>query len=174
VTAANINGAGQIVAAGSVDSLTALLDTRPDGVTKILSLKVAGAFHTGYMAPAEQALKERAGGITVNDPVFPLLSNADGAVVTSGAEVLARLIAQVTLPVRWDKCMATLDRLGVTATVELPPARALTGLVKRELKGITTVALQKPADLDRVAELLAAAAADEAADATTAEDGNTV
>jgi [acyl-carrier-protein] S-malonyltransferase len=154
---ANINGAGQIVAAGANADLDKLVAEGRIGI-KIVRLKVAGAFHTRYMAPAEAALRERAGGIAVADPTRPLLSNADGTVVTSGAEELERLIAQVTKPVRWDRCMATLAALGVTAVVELPPAGTLSGLVKRELKGTRTVPLKTPEDLDKVAELLAEAA----------------
>jgi [acyl-carrier-protein] S-malonyltransferase len=151
---ANINGAGQIVAAGSVAALEKVSAAARPGI-KVIALKVAGAFHTRYMAPAEAALREWAGGITVADPAFPLLSNADGTVITSGTEELTRLIAQVTKPVRWDRCMATLAGLGVTATVELPPAGALSGLVKRELKGTATVPLKTPDDLAKVADLLA-------------------
>ncbi|HEX3648174.1 MAG TPA: ACP S-malonyltransferase, partial [Pseudonocardiaceae bacterium] len=97
---ANVNGAGQIVAAGSRTALDKLSGAARPGI-KVISLKVAGAFHTRYMAPAEATLREQAGGIAVADPAFPLLSNADGTVVTSGAEELTRLVAQVTRPVRW-------------------------------------------------------------------------
>jgi [acyl-carrier-protein] S-malonyltransferase len=69
--------------------------------------------------------------------------------------VLSRLVAQVTRPVRWDLCMATLRELGVTAVLELPPAGTLVGLVKRELKGTPTLALRSPEDLDAAAELMA-------------------
>ncbi|HEX4725019.1 MAG TPA: ACP S-malonyltransferase [Pseudonocardiaceae bacterium] len=151
---ANINGAGQIVAAGSRPALEKLAAAARPGI-KVIQLKVAGAFHTRYMATAESALCAHAAGVTVADPVFPLLSNADGTVVTDGATVLERLVAQVTKPVRWDYCMATLAGLGVTTAVELPPAGALSGLVKRELKGTVTVPLKSPEDLAKVAEVLA-------------------
>jgi [acyl-carrier-protein] S-malonyltransferase len=153
---ANINGAGQIVAAGSREALEKLVTAARPGV-KTISLKVAGAFHTRYMAPAGEALREHAAGVAVSDPTFPLLSNADGTVVTSGVEERDRLVAQVTKPVRWDRCMATLSGLGVTATVELPPAGVLSGLVKRELKGTATVPLKTPDDLAKIADLLRAA-----------------
>jgi [acyl-carrier-protein] S-malonyltransferase len=150
---ANMNGAGQIVAAGSLGAVEKLSGAAMPGV-KVIGLKVAGAFHTRYMAPAEQGLRAYAAGIDVADPAFPLLSNADGTVVTTGADELERLIAQVTKPVRWDNCMATLAGLGVTATVELPPAGTLSGLVRRELKGTATVPLKTPDDLAKVAGLL--------------------
>ncbi|WP_367131083.1 ACP S-malonyltransferase [Saccharothrix sp. HUAS TT1] len=152
---ANRNGAGQIVAAGPLDALDELVEAPPSRA-KIRKLQVAGAFHTRFMAPAEEALRARAAGIAVSDPALPLLSNADGAVVTDGAEVLGRLISQVTRPVRWDACQATLAGHAVTAVVELPPAGALTGLAKRELKGTPTLGLKTPDQLDQAVEKIAA------------------
>ncbi len=154
---ANRNGAGQIVAAGPLDALDKLVENPPERA-KIRRLQVAGAFHTRYMAPAQEALRARAEGIAVADPVLPLLSNADGAAVTSGAEVLDRLISQVTRPVRWDSCQATLGARAVSAVVELPPAGTLTGLAKRELKGTPTLALKTPDQLDAVVALIGEAA----------------
>lgn len=154
LTAANMNGAGQIVAAGPIEGIDAIERESPDFVRKVIKLKVAGAFHTQYMAPAQDKLRERAKDVTVADPTRTLLSNADGERVGSGAEMLERLVNQVTLSVRWDLCMKTMSTLGVNTAAELPPAGALTGLVKRELK-ITTAALKTPDDLGKVAEALA-------------------
>lgn len=151
--AANRNGAGQIVASGAAEAIARIV-AEPLAGTKVRQLKVAGAFHTGYMATAEAALREHAASITPADPTRPLLSNADGAVVSSGAEYLERLVKQVTRPVRWDLTMDGLVSLGVTATIELPPAGTLTGLVKRQLKGVVTetVAVKTPAEAASVAE----------------------
>lgn len=151
--AANRNGAGQVVAAGPHGALQALAQDKPDRA-RVMPLVVAGAFHTRFMTPAEHALAEYAAQLTAKDPWRPLLSNADGEVVTEGPEMLRRLTAQVTKPVRWDSCMATLRALGVTATVELPPAGTLSGLVKRDLKGTFTLTLKDPEDLDQVAGLI--------------------
>lgn len=150
---ANRNGAGQTIAAGSLTALQKLADERPAG-TKVVMLKVAGAFHTHYMDPARETLREEVAGVATADPNRPLLSNADGSVVTSGSEMLGRLVAQVTLPVRWDLCMDTLARSGVTTTIELAPGGALTGLVKRQLKDVVTkpIAIKTPADLDKAVE----------------------
>ncbi|MBW4721708.1 ACP S-malonyltransferase [Saccharothrix obliqua] len=155
---ANRNGAGQIVAAGPLAALDELVANPPERA-KIRRLQVAGAFHTEHMAPAEEALRARAADIAVADPVLPLLSNADGNRVTTGTEVLERLISQVTRPVRWDSCQATLGAHGVSAVVELPPAGTLTGLAKRELKGTPTLALKTPDQLDAVVALIGEAAA---------------
>jgi len=151
---ANRNGAGQVVAAGSLDGLAELAEHPPPGA-RVKALPVAGAFHTQYMAPAEEALAAAADGVTATGPERLLLSNADGTAVPTGREAVKRLVHQVTRPVRWDLCQATLRDLGVTAVVELPPAGALAGLAKRELRGVEVLALKTPADLAAARALLA-------------------
>lgn len=157
LTPANRNGAGQIVAAGALDAVDKIVADKPEFVKKIIKLKVAGAFHTHYMAPARDALRAKAAGIVVADPTATLLSNADGEAVTTGTELLDRLVEQVTRPVRWDLCMATMTARGVRTVTELPPAGALTGLARRELTGVTIIGLKKPDDLTKVAAALAGA-----------------
>ncbi|GAA2626698.1 ACP S-malonyltransferase [Paractinoplanes durhamensis] len=154
---ANRNSTGQIVAAGSLDGL-AKLAAEPPAKARIVALKVAGAFHTPYMAPVEAALAAIAGGITVHDPARLLLSDLDGTAVGHGHEMVQRLVHQVTAPVRWDLCMRTLKDLGVTGVIELPPAGTLAGLVKRELKGEGApeiVTLNTPDDLPAARDLIA-------------------
>nr|WP_111765435.1 ACP S-malonyltransferase [Nakamurella deserti] len=151
---ANRNGGGQIVAAGAADAIAALQADPPAGA-RVMPLPVAGAFHTRYMAPAEDALADPVGDLSPADPAFTLLTNATGDPVASGPEFVSLLVRQVTRPVRWDLCMATFARLGVTGVLELPPAGALVGLVKRELKGTATMALRTPDDLPAAAAFIA-------------------
>jgi [acyl-carrier-protein] S-malonyltransferase len=150
-----MNGAGQIVAAGPIDAVDKIVDEKPDFVKQVSKLQVAGAVHTDFMVPAQEKLREKAKDIKVSDPTRTLLSNADGRRVESGADMLGRLVDQVTLSVRWDLCMNTMRELGVHATAELPPAGALTGLARRELAGATTAALKTPDNLAKVTEALA-------------------
>jgi len=150
---ANRNGAGQLVAAGPTEALERLAAEPPERA-RVIALAVAGAFHTRYMAPAEQALRGYAEKIEFSDPVRPLLSNADGEAVSGAADLRERLVAQVTVAVRWDLCMAALRERGVTAVIELAPAGTLAGLVKRELKGTKTLPLKTPDDLTSAAELV--------------------
>ncbi|MFJ2861439.1 ACP S-malonyltransferase [Kitasatospora sp. NPDC087314] len=154
LTAANNNGGGQIVAAGTLAQLDALRADPPAGA-KLIALKVAGAFHTEHMAPGVERLAKLAPTLTVADPQVRYVSNRDGEVVDTGTEVLDRLVSQVSNPVRWDLCMETLGRLGATAVIELSPAGTLTGLVKRNLKGVATLAVKTPADLDKARALVA-------------------
>ncbi|MFY1637164.1 acyltransferase domain-containing protein [Solwaraspora sp. WMMB335] len=155
--AANHNGTGQIVAAGASEQLEKFA-AAPPPKSRATVLKVAGAFHTPYMAAAEQALATVAAGITPAEPNRILLSNLDGSTVSHGRELLQRLVRQVTAPVRWDLCMQALVDLGVTGVLELPPAGTLAGLVKREFKNRTgpeVVALRTPDDLPAARDLMA-------------------
>jgi len=147
LTPANINAKGQVVAAGTLDQLAALA-AGPPAKARVVPLKVAGAFHTSHMASALERLTALAATITPSDPGVTLVSNADGQVVDHGAEVLRRLVNQVTNPVRWDLCSETFATLGVTGLIELPPAGTLAGLAKRAIPGIEILALKSPDDLD--------------------------
>jgi [acyl-carrier-protein] S-malonyltransferase len=153
LTAANHNGTGQVVAAGTVEQVDALRAAPPGGV-RIVPLSVAGAFHTHHMGPAVATLERYARSITTHDPRTRLLSNRDGAVVHDGRDALQRIVGQVASPVRWDLCMRTMADLGVTAVIELPPAGTLANLVKRNLPGVETLALKTPADLDAARRLV--------------------
>lgn len=143
---ANHNGAGQIVAAGTLEQLQALADAPPEKA-RVRPLQVAGAFHTHWMEPAVGVLESYSRAITTHDPRSRVVSNADGTVVHDGSDILRRLVAQVARPVRWDLCMETFRDLGVTGIVEIPPAGALANLVKRALPGVDVVALKTPDDL---------------------------
>ena len=153
LTAANVNGGGQVVAAGSLAALAAL-SSAPPARSRVIALQVAGAFHTSYMAPAVAELAARAATVAPADPRMPFILNADGAVATSGARALAALVAQVANPVRWDLCQQTLLALGVTGLLELAPAGVLTGLARRSLPGVEAVAVKSPGDLDAARDLV--------------------
>ena len=158
LTPANINGAGQIVAGGTLAELEAFA-ANPPARARLRPLRVAGAFHTRHMAPAVEALARAAASTVVKDPAITLLSNADGAVVTSGPDWVDRIVAQVAAPVRWDLCMETMSDIGVTALIELAPGGTLAGMAKRALPGVELLALKTPDQLDAARELIAAHAA---------------
>ncbi len=149
---ANRNAAGQIVAAGSVAALEKLAED-PPAKARVRQLATAGAFHTHFMASALDGYAAAAAEITPADPTTTLLSNYDGQPVASGADAMEKLVAQMTRPVRWDLCTETMRKLDTTAIVEFPPAGTLTGIAKRELRGVATHAVKTPADLDGLTEL---------------------
>ena len=153
-TPANVNGAGQTVAAGTFEQLQSLADN-PPAKARVIPLKVAGAFHTAHMSPAVSALEALKRELKPQKPQVPLLSNFDGREVIDGAAAVDSLIAQVSRPVRWDLCMESLVERGVTGVIELAPAGTLAGLAKRGMPGVKTVAVKTPDDLAAALALFA-------------------
>jgi [acyl-carrier-protein] S-malonyltransferase len=152
LVAANDNGGGQIVAAGSLDALAQLA---PEGA-RVRALAVAGAFHTSYMQPAVEPLRTLAQSLTAAEPSVSVISNRDGEEVSEGREILNRIVSQIASPVRWDLCMQRLATLGVTGVIEVAPAGTLVGLIKRAVPTIEQFALKSPADIDAAREFAAA------------------
>lgn len=161
---ANLNGAGQVVAAGSHESMAALA-ANPPAKARVIPLQVAGAFHTPLMDSAAQAFAGVAAEWSANDPTTALLSNADGAALSTHApgahgfgskgDVLTRLASQIVSPVRWDLCQEQFATLGVTAIIELAPGGVLAGLARRTLPDVARVAIKSPDDLAAAQQLIA-------------------
>jgi [acyl-carrier-protein] S-malonyltransferase len=149
---ANRNAAGQIVAAGALTSLEKLAED-PPAKARVRALGVAGAFHTRYMAPALDGYAAAAARLATAEPTAKLLSNRDGKPVASASAAMETLVSQLTQPVRWDLCTATMREHNVEAIVEFPPAGTLAGIAKRELRGVPARAVKSPADLDELANL---------------------
>ena len=152
---ANVNGGGQTVAAGSLEALEALAENPPERA-RVISLAVAGAFHTEFMASATADLSAAASAMEVSDPTVSILSNSDGTAVETGREYVDRLVRQVTNPVRWDLCQESLLNTGITGMIELVPGGTLTGIARRAMKGVETFAIKSAADLDGAREFAAA------------------
>jgi [acyl-carrier-protein] S-malonyltransferase len=152
LVAANRNAVGQIVAAGRLSALDKLAEDPPEKA-RVRALGVAGAFHTEFMASALDGYAAAVQNVATSEPTAVLLSNRDGQPVSSAADAMEKLVAQLTRPVRWDLCSETLRQRSVTAIVEFPPAGALSGIAKRELRGVPTRAVKTPADLDGLTEL---------------------
>jgi [acyl-carrier-protein] S-malonyltransferase len=144
--AANFNGKGQIVAAGSSPKIQELISSAPAGA-RVVGLAVAGAFHTPFMESAKVALSSLASSIRTENPKLLLWSNSDGSRVDSGDKFLDLLINQVSKPVRWDKTMDSMVSDGVSAVIELLPGGTLTGIAKRAMPGVATLALKSPEDI---------------------------
>ena len=151
---ANDNGAGQIVAAGSLRQIDKLIENPPAG-SRVRALAVAGAFHSHYMQSAVSHVAGFVEKVSINEPTSQLLSNKDGSVVAGGKDAIDRIVNQIANPVRWDLCMESLVQLGVTGAIEFPPAGTLVGLLKRATPGIETFALKSPEDLAAAKEFAA-------------------
>lgn len=154
LTPANVNGAGQIVAAGTKAQMAAFTNNNTVGV-KIIPLSVAGAFHSHHMDPAAKLLEYYSHAISTKDPRISLLSNVDGKTITSGVRFLSRLVRQVNNPVRWDLCMESMQQMGVTGMLELLPGGTLTGLAKRAMPKVETFAIRTPDDIPKALAFVA-------------------
>ncbi|PZF08626.1 ACP S-malonyltransferase [Curtobacterium sp. MCPF17_011] len=159
LTAANHNGGGQTVVAGSADAIVRLAE-QPPAKARVIPLAVAGAFHTRFMAPAVDRVAPVAAAAAVQDPTLPLWTNADGSRVEDGRHFVDLMVRQIASPVHWDAVMTSFQQAGVTGIIELAPAGALVGLAKRGLRGTPTVAIKTPDDLPAAVELLQSAATD--------------
>ena len=146
--AANYNGKGQIVAAGSSSKISELMETPPAG-SRVVGLAVAGAFHTSFMETAKVTLTSLASSIRCENPKLLIWSNSDGSRVDSGDKFLELLINQVSKPVRWDKTMESMVSAGVSAAIELLPGGTLTGIAKRAMPSVNTFALKSPEDIEK-------------------------
>lgn len=154
--AANFNGGGQTVIAGARSALAEFAAAPPEG-TRVIPLSVAGAFHTPFMSSAVETLAQATSAISAQTPLFPLYTNRDGSVITDGETYVRYLVDQVARPVRWDLCMESFAADGIQGMMELAPSGALSGLAKRGLKGVPTVAISSPDDIGRAADLVAGA-----------------
>lgn len=143
VEVATVNVAGQVVVGGGLPALQALVADPPPGA-RVRLLEVAGAFHTAAMAPAREVLEQAVAVLQPSSARCGVVANADGAVLTDGAELLRRLPAQLTGPVRFDLCLAALA--GADTVVELAPGGTLAALVRRALPEARSIALRTPAD----------------------------
>lgn len=151
--AANFNGPGQIVAAGSKSAIENLVANPPAG-TRVVQLQVAGAFHTSFMEPAKEQLAAFAETVTVNNPAQSIWTNNDGSEISDGSQFVQLLVNQVSSPVRWDKTMNSMMATKVKGMIELVPGGTLAGIAKRAMSGVEAVALKQPADLEKAAELV--------------------
>jgi [acyl-carrier-protein] S-malonyltransferase len=146
LSVATVNVAGQVVVGGSREALDAFAAAPPAGA-RVRPLDVAGAFHTAAMAPAAEALAAAVARLRAGTPTCTVVANADGAAVPDGEDLLQRLVGQLTGPVRFDRCLATLAELGADRVVEVAPGGTLAGLAKRALPGATVLALKGADDL---------------------------
>jgi [acyl-carrier-protein] S-malonyltransferase len=157
VWVANYNAPGQVVIAGSpeaIDEATTL--ARELGAKKVMPMAVSGAFHTPFMAPAQDRLSKALARADLRPPELPVHANVDAAVHAAASDWSSLLAAQLCKPVRWRQTLHRLHDAGVTTFLELGPGKVLTGMAKRTVEGARTLSVSTPDDLDRLLEQLSA------------------
>jgi [acyl-carrier-protein] S-malonyltransferase len=148
VSPANINGAGQVVIAGSKDAVQRASDrAKALGAKRALPLPVSAPFHCALMKPAEERLAPELRALTVRDPRVPIVANVDAQPKRDAPAAVEALVRQVSAPVRWEEVVRRLASEGVTTYVEVGPGTVLSGLIKKIHKDAEVFNFGSPDDL---------------------------
>ncbi len=132
VSAANLNGGGQVVIAGAkaaVERAGEVLKQR--GAKRVVPLQVSAPFHCALMQPAADRLAAELAKIECAAPAIPVITNVEARPNQDGTRVRDLLVRQVTAPVRWEESVQQLAAMGVVSAIELGAGNVLAGLVKR-------------------------------------------
>lgn len=135
---------GNYAVSGGVDAAKVLEEiAKPDfGARMTVRLAVAGAFHTDYMAPAVDKLKEVLAKTEFKTPRIPVISNVDAKPHSDPEEIKAILARQVTSPVQWETTMQDVVKGGLETAYELGPGKVCAGILKRIDRGATMVNIE--------------------------------
>lgn len=154
VSPANLNGAGQIVIAGSRDAVARAGErAKALGARRVVPLPVSAPFHCALMQPAEDRLAPELQALTVQDPHPPVVANVDAMPKRTAASAIEALIAQVSSPVRWEDVVRRLAAEGVTTYVEVGPGTVLSGLIRKIHREATVASIGSPDDLPAIEAL---------------------
>jgi [acyl-carrier-protein] S-malonyltransferase len=155
VSPANMNGAGQVVIAGSRDAVArAGARAKALGARRVIPLPVSAPFHCALMKPAEDRLAPELRALTVHKPRVPIVANLDAEPKYDAPSAIEALVAQVSSPVRWDAAVRRLASEGVTTYVEVGPGTVLSGLVRKIHREARVASFGSPDDLAAVEELM--------------------
>lgn len=151
VTAANLNAADQVVLSGRVPAIEQAEGlAKAQGAKRAVRLEVAGAFHSELMQPAAAQFRRALDKVRIEEPAFPVISNVTGRPVRGPEDIRELLVKQIVSPVLWEASMKRLIQDGARTFVEFPPARVLTGLLRRIDSSVKGLAVDEPADFDKL------------------------
>ncbi|MFL5658651.1 MAG: ACP S-malonyltransferase [Ktedonobacteraceae bacterium] len=152
VIIANFNAPGQIVISGEQKALNRAMElAKARGALRVIPLSVSGAFHSPVMQPAAAGLAGMIATTPVEDAGIPIISNIHAGPLTEAQVIREELAAQMASPVQWIRSIEYLANAGVTVFIEIGPGQALTGMVKRIIKGATTINISNAADIKKAA-----------------------
>lgn len=150
VAVANYNAPGQIVISGEQSALNSAMElAKAQGAKRVIPLAVSGAFHSPVMWPAARGLAGIITTTTVHDAAIPVIGNITAAPLTRAADICEEMAQQIASPVQWIRTIAYLADAGVTTFIEIGPGQALTGMVKRIAKGVTTINISNASELEK-------------------------
>ena len=150
VAPANYNAPGQIVIAGVKEAVFKASEiAKEKGAKLTVELNVSGPFHTELLKPASEKLAKELENIEFKNMEIPVITNVTGNVIENNEDIKPLLIKQVMSPVKWEDTIKTLESLGVDTFIEVGPGKALSGFVKRTLKGVTILNVEDMKSLEK-------------------------
>lgn len=142
---ANLNARGQVVVSGERAAIEWLAGAaRGKGAKRVVELAVSAAFHSPLMGPAAEEFGKHLQGVPLRRPSFPVVSNVTAEEADDPVTIRSLLVRQLTSPVRWIECIGRMMVLGAERFAELGPGRVLTGLNRRNARGVPTSAFGTP------------------------------
>ena len=145
----NFNAPGQVVIAGQTKAVeNAMLALKEAGARRAMALPVSAPFHTPLMQPAADIMSTAFGEVAWSEPDFPVVSNVDGSLQRDPAVIKQSLVKQISSPVMWTDCVATLRRVGCEVFIESGPGNVLSGLSKRIDKSVSIKSIESVASLE--------------------------
>src|SRR6185312_1512065 len=155
VMIANFNAPGQIVISGEQDALALAMElAKVRGAKRVIPLAVSGAFHSPVMRPAAEGLALAVASTNIHDATIPVIGNIEALPLTDAGAIREELTQQIASSVQWTRTIELLVSVGVTTFLEIGPGQALTGMVKRIAKGVTTLNVGTAADIEKVAGII--------------------
>ncbi|HZT76987.1 MAG TPA: ACP S-malonyltransferase [Vicinamibacterales bacterium] len=156
VSAANLNGGGQVAIAGATSAVKRAGErAKALGAKRVIPLSVSAPFHCALMKPAQDRLEPELRALAAHDPRVPIVANVDAMPKRTAADAIDALVRQVSAPVRWEDVVQRLASEGVTTYVEVGPGAVLSGLVRKIHRDATVVSFGSPDDLEAVEKTLA-------------------
>lgn len=155
VVVANLNAPGQIVLSGEQQALAIATElAKRKGAKRAIPLAVSGAFHSPVMQPAAQGLAEAIANSAVQNATIPIIGNINAVPLIEAQAIREELAQQIASSVQWTHTIEYLANAGVTVFLEIGPGQALTSMVKRIAKGVTTLNIGSGAEIPKVADML--------------------
>ena len=151
--AANDNDPGQVVISGHVGAVERAIElARAAGARRAVLLPVSAPFHCTLMRPAAERMKQALAEVTLHDPAVPLVANVLARPVQDAATIRSLLVDQITAPVRWRESVTWMvEHAQVSEILELGAGKALSGMVRKINRSVTTHPVSTPADVSDMA-----------------------
>ena len=149
---ANENDPSQTVISGNVAAVErAAAMAKEAGAKRALMLPVSAPFHCALMEPAARVMEEALGKVEIAAPAVPVVANVSAEAVRDPDEIRRLLVAQVSGRVRWSSSVEWMAAQGVTSCIEVGAGKALSGMIRRIAKDMTTHAVGTPETAQAVA-----------------------